>query len=371
MNSSTNISEYISNIQNPEKKQYFSEIIDLLKKPGRKVAYHAFCTDGAISAALLKLVGEGDIFVPLDYSIINNKILGPWLSVQEWYAIVDLKPINTTFTAELYVDHHISGLGAKFNAKRIHFETGKTGPSGAFVLWKYMINKFKFPRYVKVLIEMSVITDTASYKTPAPITLFEKENYEFSDDQLDSKRFHKAIWDLQDALTFENKTVNPNNLCVDLLAKGGLEILLENEIIIKRINKHRSDRMLTLEFAKTLTATELTTIINPKTRNVQDFLVHYLTNNGAKVVVILKEDPFDKTCSISLRQSKLNQKSEKDKYRLDTFAKLFTGGGGGHIEAAGSHSNSLKEAIEIIETWSKEKELKSISYNVEKALNYN
>jgi hypothetical protein len=231
------VNEYISTLKNPEKKQYAKEVMEQLEEPGRKVAYHAFCTDGVISASLLKVAGEGDIFIPLDYSLINDETIGPYLSSFEWYAIVDLKPFNTSYTADLYVDHHISALGEKFNAKRIHFETGETGPSAAYVLWKYLKNKMEIPSFLTTLVEMSKITDTASYKHPGPITPYEKQDYEFNNDQYSSEKFHDVIWDLQDALTFVQKTLNPNNSCLELLSKSGLATLFENDLIVKRLNR--------------------------------------------------------------------------------------------------------------------------------------
>ncbi|MHA1984744.1 MAG: hypothetical protein ACW967_10340, partial [Candidatus Hodarchaeales archaeon] len=152
------VNEYISKLKNPETKQYAKEVMEQLEKGGRKVAYHAFCTDGVISATLLKTAGEGDIFVPLDYSLINNEVTGSYLSSLEWYAIIDLKPFNKSHTADLYVDHHVSALGEKFNAKRIHFETGETGPSAAYVLWKYLKNNMEIPSFITTLVEMSKIT---------------------------------------------------------------------------------------------------------------------------------------------------------------------------------------------------------------------
>ena len=87
---------YISNIKNPIKKKYALEVINLVNLEGKKIAYHAFCTDGVISASLLKGINEGDLFIPLDYSLLNNEIIGPYLSSIEWYAILDLKPFVKT-----------------------------------------------------------------------------------------------------------------------------------------------------------------------------------------------------------------------------------------------------------------------------------
>jgi oligoribonuclease NrnB/cAMP/cGMP phosphodiesterase (DHH superfamily) len=268
----------------------------------------------------------------------------------------------------LYVDHHISALEDKFNAKRIHFETGETGPSAAFVLWKYLKNKMEIPGYITTLVEMSKITDTASYKSPAPTTQFEKQDYNITTDQIDSEKFHNIIWDLQDALTFETKTLKPNNLCLELLSTNGLITLLENEEVIKRINIHRTDRRRTLEYAESLTPTELTAIINPRTRNIQDILVKWLSDHGTKIVVVLKEDLFDKTCSVSLRQSKKNTREEKDRLRLDMFAKMFSESGGGHIEAAGSHIDSLVKGLEVVKSWGKEKNLEVSIFNVDESI---
>ncbi|MFW9930768.1 MAG: hypothetical protein ACFFD1_15375 [Candidatus Thorarchaeota archaeon] len=356
--------DYINTIKNPEKRKYALEVMELLKLPGRHVAYHAFCTDGAICAALLKWANEGDVFVPIDYFLIYDKKIGLYLSEYEWYAIVDLEPFNLNYQVDLYVDHHITVVGKKINAKRIHFETGTTGPSAASVLYRYLANKLEIPFYLTILAEMSKITDTASYKIPPLTVYYDSKNVEITKDEIDSEKFHQLIWDLQDALTLINKTATPNNICVNLLSENGLASLLAQEDIINRINIHRQERIKALDFAKSLNPAPLTIIINSQTRNIQDILVHYFTNKGAKIIASLKEDPFDKSCSLSLRQSKHNSLEEKELYRLDVLAQRFSGGGG-HIEASGASSPNKEEALKILIEWAKEKGLLTEKFNVE------
>ena len=298
--------EYITTIQNIEKKRYAQEVIELLKLPGRRVAYHAFCTDGSVSAALLKKAGEGDVFIPLDYWLINHEIFSQLLEQLEWYAIIDLMPFNKKYPVDLFVDHHVSNIPLPKLARRIHFECGKSGPSAAWVFWNAMAKQTQLPNYLYILAEMTRITDTASYKIDAPVSLYTEKKIITEPQEVGSELYHELIWDLQDGCNLSVQIASTNNTLVDLLSEKGLQSLLANKEVIDRINIYRKQRAKALNFAKDIKPTSLTIIRNPNGRNIQDTIINWLLKNGAKVAIAIKEDNALKQCSISFRQSKLN-----------------------------------------------------------------
>jgi hypothetical protein len=344
-----NIKEYLNSIANPEKMKYIIDIFSHFDKGGKFVAYHGSCTDGAITAALLNYVDNEINFFPLDYNILKDTVLRPILTEQKWYAILDLEPFNS-FTLELYIDHHRSVIGSSINSNRIHFEVGKFGPSAAFVLLNALIGQFQIPEYLKELVKISEVTDTASFAIDPPLDSITLEDQSFLDD------FNNLCWFVQDATNIEDDfTFQRNNDIVHGLSKFGVTYLL-SESFVANVNKQREKRKLANKFLESLTPTNLMVIINAPDNTFRQFIALKLGKKKTKVIVFFNQREIAVT--ISLRQSKKNSKEEIEFYRLDIFAKKFSSSGGGHAEASGSVSESMDSAIKIAKDWAKEKDLK-------------
>ena len=342
------IEEYLLSITNQDKKNYLREILDELEKKSGFVAYHGSCTDGSISAALLYRFESDKNYIPLDYNILKDTIIRNFLVKQNWFAIVDLEPFNE-YTLELYVDHHRSVIGSKINAHRIHFEVGQYGPSAAYVLYNALKAENSIPDHLKQLVDVSKVTDTASFAIDPPLELISNKDLSFLDD------FDRVCWFVQDATNIEeNYSLRKNNELVVGLANEGIKYLL-TEKLIKNANKQREKRIFANTFIQRLEISPLMVIVNAPDSSYKQYIALKLGKIGAKVIVFLSQK--DDLVTVSLRQSKRNTKEEIDFYRLDLFSKLFHESGGGHAEAAGSISSSLEQAFKVIEKWSKEKKL--------------
>ena len=156
-----------------KKEKYKQEVIELSKKSGMKVAYHFNCPDGMISAVLFKYMfsSENLIFIPIDYPMLKDKEVTKHLKEASWFAIVDLSPFNIE-KIDYFFDHHISNSKEKINAQNHVFEAN--APSAASLIAKYFHEDV--PANLKELADITEITDTASYATPAPLEI--KADYE-------------------------------------------------------------------------------------------------------------------------------------------------------------------------------------------------
>ena len=343
------IENYIETISNKEKRDYAIEIIKEIEKGNQNIAYHGSCTDGSITAALFYSFEPEKTYIPLDYDILKDQTLRRFLVEQNWFAIVDLEPFNLN-TLEIYIDHHRSVIGQTINARRIHFEVGQYGPSAAFVLYNAIQGIKTIPNKLKLLVDVSKVTDTASFAIDPPTELVSKDDLSFLKD------FDKLCWFVQDAtLIEENYSLKRNNDLVTGLANTGIDYLL-SEQILKMINKQREKRILAEQFIRKLEISTLMVIINAPDNAYKQFISLRLGKIGAKVIVFLTQK--EEIVTISSRQSKSNTKSEIEYYRLDLFAKKFNEAGGGHAEASGSIAYSIDEALKVIKEWAKEKKLK-------------
>ncbi len=353
----TIIEEYLLTITNQEKKNYLSEIIHQLELKNSFIAYHGSCTDGSITAALLYYFEPDKALIPLDYNLLKDSIIRDFLIKQNWFAIVDLEPFNE-YTLELYVDHHRSVIGSPINAKRIHFEVGEFGQSAAYVLYNSLVGFHEIPFHLKKLVEVSKVTDTASFAIDPPVELISKSDY----DRLDSD-FDQLCWFVQDATNVEeNYSLEKNNELVIGLSKEGIKYLFSKETI-NTVNKLREKRLLAEKFIQRLEIKPLMVIINSPDNAYKQYIALRLGKIGSKVIAFFSQK--DEVVTISLRQSKRNTKEEIDYYRLDLLAKRFSESGGGHSEASGSIAPTLDYALKIIREWSIEKNLDYLVHKYE------
>ncbi len=330
------------------RKAYKDEILTVIsEEPRYKVAYHYNCCDGIVSCALFKKIFEKEnlVYIPIDYSLLSTKETRTKIIKSNWYAIVDLEPFNEN-ELELYVDHHISAVNKHINARKIHFEAG--APSASYILNKCYNDIL--PPHLKELAKMTLITDTASYKIPAPLEMEEDEN----DFTYDSK-----IWFLEDACktTFGLKD---HDIITDILYKQGWAGLwdlsnLETKGIQSRIFYLREGRKSAYKISQELEISEFMILIDHAMHFNITYIAHELMHRGATGVAYLTQYPD--FIRISLRLSKKLSEKEIDYYRVDHLANSM--GGGGHKPASGAQLDSLDLAIKKIEQWAQEKNLKT------------
>lgn len=350
-NNAIDLKDYVLNLQNDDKKQYMLDILDKIFSEKDFIAYHGSCTDGSITAALMAFLEPTKTYIPLDYNVLKDKVLRPFLKDQNWFAILDLEPFNNK-PLELYIDHHRSVIGTKINAKRIHFEVGKFGPSAAYVLYNAFSNINNIPAYLNQLVEVSRVTDTASFAIDPPIEIINKSDLSFLKD------FDQLCWFIQDATNIEDDySLEKNNELVFGMKEKGLESLLSAERI-DCVNNQREKRRKANNFVDSLEILPLMVIVNAPDNTYRQYISLILGKRGAKVIVFLSQKQNENLVTISLRQSKLNTENEIEYYSLDLFAKQFNESGGGHSEAAGSVSSSLEEALHVVKKWAKNKKLK-------------
>ncbi|OLS16641.1 MAG: hypothetical protein HeimC3_52870 [Candidatus Heimdallarchaeota archaeon LC_3] len=333
--------QFLKTISNT-KKRYGLDVLDLCQIEGRKVAFHSTCTDGIVSATIIKSIENAEIFIPLDYWILKQEILRKYLSLINWYALVDLEPFNKKII-ELFVDHHISSIGKPIQSKKVHMDIGKDGPSAAYVLLNTYSLLKEIPSHLKQLVNISKVTDTASYNISAPV-----EPINQNDKKLN---FDKQIWLLEDACK-SCLNVSQNIAMVELLSEKGFNGLFSYDII-RRVNYHRKKRKYYLNYAEKIEREDLMILINPPDAMAQDTIVSKLLENP-RTTVTCSLIETQSGVKISLRRSKIIEKKNPElteRIRLDKLAGLMEGGG--HPAAAGAISNNLFNAIQTITDWSK------------------
>lgn len=346
------VKEYVEGIGHKGKRDYFRSVLSLVPDGGDddklRMAYHGSCPDGAITAAMALFLGEGEVFVPLDYSILKDAVMRKFLAEVRWHCIADLEPFNN-HTLDLFVDHHRSVIGTPIKARRIHFESGPTGPSAASVFMRSVAEPNALPPYMTQLGEVSKITDTASFAVDPPLEPVE-------DPEPILGNFDALCWFIQDVCNLEDDWVcDQNNEVVRLMAKGGVSALFRPHLL-KRVNKHRANRHAAVQFADNAPLSSVMVLTNAPNTAYKQALALSLGKKGVKVMAFLSEKE-EGLVTVSLRQSKQNTPVEIENYRLDLLAKAINPSGGGHAEAAGSAAGTIEEATEVIKQWAGQKKL--------------
>ena len=323
-----------------KKEEYKKIVLELAKRPEKKVAYHFNCPDGLVSAALVKFLFQEEklVFIPLDYAFFKDETMVKGLADSEWFAIVDLEPFNNQ-PAEYFIDHHISNVNKKFNANNVYFVAG--APSAAYLIEKLFYTKL--PEYLKELVRMSTVTDTASYKIPAPIEVNEDPS---------KMSWDEKIWFLQDACK-SSFTIKEHNELLEILQSEGWNGLLKNHLI-ERVKRLRNKRKISKEIAQEITLSDFIVLIdNPLHYNLA-YIASDLQKRGAYGVAYITVYPSE--IKLSFRLSRALSPKEVDTYRVDLLANIM--GGGGHKPASGAEMKDLEEALTIINSWVKKKGLK-------------
>ncbi|UJG42195.1 MAG: hypothetical protein K9W46_07215 [Candidatus Heimdallarchaeum endolithica] len=336
----------ISDIQK-QRKEYRNKVLsELKKKKTMKVAYHYNCCDGIVSGAIVKKLFEKNqklVYLPIDYSLLNNPNLREKFEKANWFAIVDLEPFNLN-EMELYVDHHISAVGKLINARKIFFEAG--GLSTSYLLSKNYSSVL--PDYMIELAKMTEITDTASYSIPPPIEL---------ESSLDDFNEDTKIWFLEDACKTAF-TLEDHAILTDILSKKGWIGLWDFndpnvEFIHKKISNLRYGRKKAHDVSQEIEIADFVILIDRPSHYNITYIAHEVMYRGAKGTAYLTEYP-DIT-RISLRLSKKLTDEQIDFLRVDKLAKTMNGGG--HKPASGAQLESTDEAVKRISSWAKKMKL--------------
>ena len=318
------------------KEQYRNEIVSLIKRPEEKVAYHFNCPDGLISAAIFRYIFSSKelIYIPFDYALFKDEEIKMESSKTNWFAIVDLEPFNSQ-PAEYFIDHHISNEAKEMNAKQIKFEAG--APSAAYLIEK--IFSSQLPDYIKELVEISKITDTASYAIPAPLSL---------QDDASSLSWDEKIWFLQDACktTF---LVKDHDELIEILAFEGWKGLWREDIL-QRVRNLRLARKKSVEIAQNIVLTDFIVIIDHPLHLNLAFIANEVMKRGAKGAAFITEYPDE--VKVSLRLSRTLSEDYIEKYRVDLLAHSMSGGG--HKGASGAEAKDMGEILGKIRSWSEE-----------------
>jgi oligoribonuclease NrnB/cAMP/cGMP phosphodiesterase (DHH superfamily) len=320
--------------------------LSLLPKP--KVAFHGADADGIVSAVILRNLKEFQqaIFIPLEYAEIRHQRFGSFLTALNWQAIVDLPPFNTSLI-NLYCDHHLSNKSLTKNAKLVIFD--ENAPSAAYLL----LNHFKdqIPRFLRVLADLTIVTDTAGFTIPPPEEI--PANFD------DATRQEQA-WLLNDICRIPESTEDVISLFQDF-SNHKLDIF-SNKLYYEKILNLRALRKESISIGDQFELADVLVIIRGKKKIMTSALVNRLFERGVKITCILF--PGKQFTGISLRVNSQISPSELENYRVDKLAAEFTGGG--HPRAAGGRGTSLKTTMKSIVVWIKEHGFTHKEYDLRK-----
>ncbi|WP_455462961.1 hypothetical protein [Candidatus Hodarchaeum mangrovi] len=300
--------------------------------PKEKIAFHAADADGIISAAILKSLPKyrEAVFVPLHYSQLKHPEYGAFLSGLNWLAIVDLPPFNN-HTLELYCDHHISNISTIKNASLVLFN--HEAPSAASILLSYFDKSLDILNDLRLLANLTEITDTYGYTTSPPINLPARF--------LESSKEEQA-WLLDDLCRSLDSTIEILALVEGFVCNGTQ--IFEQEIYLNKIRSLRKRREKAKEASNKISVKDAIIIIQGKEKVQSPTLIHYLFEKGVKFTCLLY--PGKRFVGVSLRLGPLIPDESLNKYRVDKIAEIFEGGG--HPRAAGGRGSNLEKTLDII-----------------------
>ena len=323
-----------------QKEQYRLKIVELAKERTKKVGYHFNCPDGIVSASIMKYVFSFEelIYIPIDYPLLKDREVLEYFSTTNWFAIVDLSPFNTD-VMEYYFDHHISNLDKKIKAK--HYVFDHKAPSAASLIASYFSDKI--PDFLKELADITEITDTASYKTPAPLEV--EQNYE-------DLSWDEKIWFLEDVCK-SSFTIEEHNQIIDILTAYGLKGLW-NEDILNRVRELRNSRKIAYEIAEGVILKDFIIIIDTPLHFNTAYIAREVMRRGAKGAAYITEYPD--VIKLSLRLNRVLTAEEVENYRVDHLAEQMEGGG--HKGASGAEAENLEFVMEKIVGWAETKNLR-------------
>ena len=322
------------------KEKYRNEVLSLIKKPGNKVAYHFNCPDGIISASIIRYVFSSKdlIFIPFDYALFKDEEILNEISKTEWFAIVDLEPFDSD-SIKYFFDHHISNKDKEMKAEHVHFVAA--APCAASLIEKSFSSQI--PDYIRELVKISEITDTASYKIPAPLDL---------QDNPSKLTWDEKIWFLEDVCktTF---SLNDHNKLIEILTFEGWEGLWKTNLL-RSVKNLRQTRKKSVEIAKKIEIEDFVIIIDHPLHYNLTFMAREVMKRKSVGVAYLTVYPTE--VKVSFRLNKSLTSNQIEKYRVDFLAKSMSGGG--HKGASGAEAEDLDNVLVRIKNWAQKIGLK-------------
>lgn len=327
-----------------QKNLRFVYSLSLLPKP--KIAFHSADADGIVSAVILKALDEFQdaVFIPLEYQEIHHLKFGMFLNSLNWQAIVDLPPFNTS-SINLYCDHHQSNKSLTKNAEVVLFD--EDAPSAAYLLSNYF--KDQLPRSLRILADLTIITDTAGFTIPPP---------EVTPSNFNDTTRQEQAWLLNDICRTPESAEEVLALFQDF-SNQKLDIFA-NKVYRQKISSLRTLRKKSISIGDQFELADVLVIIRGKEKIMTSALVNSLFEKGVKVTCILF--PGKLFTGISLRVNSKISESELEEFRVDRLASKFTGGG--HPRAAGGRGTTLKKTMKTIITWIKEHNFSHKEYDL-------
>ncbi|MFX1283816.1 MAG: bifunctional oligoribonuclease/PAP phosphatase NrnA [Promethearchaeota archaeon] len=338
---------FIADFSNEMKRDFrFIHSLSLLPKP--KVAFHAVDADGIISAVILKSLKEFQdaVFIPLGFQELRHPEFGVLLKALNWLAIVDLPPFNESEVV-LYCDHHSSNKSITKRANIVLFD--ENAPSTASLLSKHFNDCL--PANLKLLADLTSITDTASFTLPPP--------EDFPLNFLEATHQEQA-W-LLDDICHTPESVEEVLALLHDLSNQKLEIFT-NKLYQQRILSLRTLRKRSIKLGDQFEFADVIITIQGKERIMTSALVNTLFEKGVKISCILF--PGKQFTGISLRVNSQLPESELERYRVDYIASKYSGGG--HPRAAGGRGKSLQSTLKGIVEWIQSRDFSYRQYDLRK-----
>ncbi len=317
----------------------------LLPKP--KVAFHSDA-DGIISAMILKSLEEykNAIYIPLGYQELHHPKFGQFLSTLNWIAIVDLMPFQVK-EVNLYCDHHESTKNLPKLAEVVIYD--EEAPSTAFLLATHF--KDLISEKLKLLANLTIITDTAGFTIPPPVGT--QESF------LETSRQNQA-WLLEDICNTPESTEEVLNLLQDFSLSG--INLFSNDLYQQKIAILRNLRKESVMLGDEFKTADMIMIVQGERKIVTSALVQSLFVRGVKLTCIFY--PGKRFTGLSFRVNSQITDSELENIRVDRIAEKFSGGG--HPRAAGGRGKSFKSTLKELIEWIEQKKLTYRLYDLRK-----
>ena len=257
-----------------------------------------------------------------------------YLKEKELYVINQIEVRNYLLFLINEKHYSTSAQNNVINALKIFYIAG--APSTAYVYYKHY--RSDLPSHLVELVKITEITDTASYTTPAPLTL---------NSSLEEYSWEDIIWFVEDACKTA-LTIDEHNELIQIFSLEGWQGLWKNNIL-SRIKSLRNERTISKKLVEAIEIKDFIIVVDKPEHYNMAYIAHELMKKGAKGAAYLTE--FPTYVKISLRLSKNLSEQEIDRYRVDLLAKRLNGGG--HKPAAGAQTRTLTEALEKIELWAK------------------
>jgi nanoRNase/pAp phosphatase (c-di-AMP/oligoRNAs hydrolase) len=322
-------------------------IYSLALLPNPKVAFHSDA-DGIISAVILKSLEEykNAVYIPLSYQELHHPKFGQFLSTLNWIAVVDLMPFQVKEVG-LYCDHHESTKNLPKMAEVVIYN--EEAPSAAFLLASYF--KDRLSDELKLLAELTMITDTAGFTIPPPVG-----NQEIF---LETSHQNQA-WLLDDICNTPESTEDVLNLLQDF-SSNGINIF-SKAVYQQKIAVLRNRREESVRLGAEFDTADMIIIVQGKKKIVTSALVQSLFVRGVKLTCVFY--PGKRFTGLSFRVNSQILDSELENIRVDLGGRRIIKKG--HPRAAGGRGKAFETTLKDLVEWIEQKKLTYSIYDLRK-----